>query len=51
MLVLGLGDDDLRASSSTVWGGLGAEVPGTAEIRTEVFVAEVSSVLEVAEGA
>ena len=51
VLVLGLGDDDVRASVSTARHSRGAEVSGAAEIRTEVLVAEVPSVSEVAEGA
>lgn len=51
VLFLGLGDDDVCVSASTLWGGPGAEVPGAAEIRAEVLIAEVSSVPEVAEGA
>lgn len=50
MLVLGLGDDDVRSSAS-MRDGRGAEVPRAAEVRTEIFVAEVASVLAVAEGA
>lgn len=50
MLVLGLGDDDVRSSAS-MRDGRGAEVPRAAEVRTEIFVAEVTSVLAVAKGA